>query len=118
MPGWAGGASLNGRERIVPLSNWYNVQVIDCCVIRKISCDERTTPLQLRRGNPGICRLDALAGATALIYDLGPECTRTIIWIKCQVQRHVLLESAATCGSPVTAFGPKQQLGSGHERND
>jgi len=102
----------------VSLSNWDNVKSVDRGEVSKIRRDQRAIPLQGRRGNPSVRRLDRLAGASALVHDFGPECACTLVRIECEVQSQVLSESAAAGGAPIIGRGPEQQLGPSHKRND
>jgi hypothetical protein len=99
------------------LSNWHNVQVLNRGVVSKIGSHQRTSPLAGGRRDPGICGLDWLSGAPALIQDCGPDRTRALIRKKRQAQRHVLFESGAAGSPPVVSRRPQQQLGPGHEGN-
>jgi len=97
------------------LSDRYDVKSLHSRVIPKIGRDQRAAPLQGGSCDPCVCRLDRLAGATTLGYDLGLEHARSLIRIESQVQRHMSIERAPALCAPVVGFRPEHQLGSSHK---
>jgi hypothetical protein len=72
------------------LSNRNDIQIVDRGIVPKIRCHQRNAPLQRRRCDPGVRRLDRLPSAPSAIHHLGPDRTGALIGVERRVQGHML----------------------------
>ena len=106
-----GGASRPSRP------NTYDGQSLDMIEVRSVLGYERKIPLFRGGRDPGVRGRDSTPDRFTVSHDFAPVQASTVIRVKCQAEFHVSKQQAFPLHPPVILAGPKQELGSRHERD-